>query len=145
MVAAQQERRDAPPEARDAARLLADSRTVAIVTGQQAGLFGGPVFTLLILRLSGVERLSRGQVAGVATAALGALVFTADKLLSAHWQASLGDLTLLVAAALFSYYTVASKPLIQHHGGATVLGYGILVAMGRRSTLGGWLDRKSVV
>ncbi|MCE4539462.1 DMT family transporter [Pelomonas sp. P7] len=87
----------------------------------------GPVFTLLILRLSGVERLSAGQVAGVATAAAGALVFTSDKLLAADWQASLGDLTLLAAAALFSYYTVASKPLIQHHGGVTVLGYGSLV------------------
>ncbi|RTL45605.1 MAG: DMT family transporter [Burkholderiales bacterium] len=87
----------------------------------------GPVFTLLILRLSGVERLSRGQVAGVATAALGALLFTSDKLLTADWQASVGDLTLLVAAALFSYYTVASKPLILHHGGVTVLGYGSLV------------------
>jgi drug/metabolite transporter (DMT)-like permease len=87
----------------------------------------GPVFTLLILRLSGVERLSKGQVAGVATAALGALLFTSDKLLTADWQASLGDLTLLAAAALFSYYTVASKPLILHHGGVTVLGYGSLV------------------
>jgi len=87
----------------------------------------GPVFTLLILRFSGIEKLSRGQVAGVATAASGALLFTADKLLAADWQASLGDLTLLVAAALFSYYTVASKPLIQHHGGVTVLGYGSLV------------------
>jgi drug/metabolite transporter (DMT)-like permease len=87
----------------------------------------GPVFTLLILRLSGVERLSRGQVAGVATAAIGALVFTSDKLLGADWRASVGDLTLLAAAALFSYYTVAGKPLIQHHGGVTVLGYGSLV------------------
>lgn len=87
----------------------------------------GPVFTLLILRLSGVERLSTGQVAGVATAAAGALLFTSDKLLAADWQAGLGDLTLLAAAALFSYYTVASKPLIQHHGGITVLGYGSLV------------------
>lgn len=87
----------------------------------------GPVFTLLILRLSGVERLSAGQVAGVAMAATGALVFTSDKLLAADWQAGLGDLTLLAAAALFSYYTVASKPLIQHHGGVTVLGYGSLV------------------
>jgi drug/metabolite transporter (DMT)-like permease len=87
----------------------------------------GPVFTLLILRLSGIERLSRGQVAGVATAAAGALLFTSDKLLAADWQASLGDLTLLGAAALFSYYTVASKPLIEHHGGITVLGYGSLV------------------
>lgn len=90
----------------------------------------GPVFTLLILRLSGVERLSPGQIAGVATAASGALLFTADKLLAAphgDWQASLGDLTLLAAAALFSYYTVAAKPLIQHHGGVTVLSYGSLV------------------
>jgi len=87
----------------------------------------GPVFTLLILRASGVEKLSRGQVAGVAVAATGALVFTSDKLLAADWHAGLGDLTLLTAAALFSYYTVASKPLIQHHGGVTVLGYGSLV------------------
>ncbi|MDR7298426.1 drug/metabolite transporter (DMT)-like permease [Pelomonas aquatica] len=87
----------------------------------------GPVFTLLILRLSGVERLSNGQVAGVATAATGALLFTSDKLLAADWHAGLGDLTLLAAAALFSYYTVAAKPLIQHHGGVTVLGYGSLV------------------
>ncbi len=87
----------------------------------------GPVFTLLILRLSGMERLSPGQILGVATAATGALLFTADKLLAADWQAGLGDLTLLAAAALFSYYTVASKPLIQHHGGVTVLGYGSLV------------------
>ncbi|HEY9105452.1 MAG TPA: DMT family transporter [Roseateles sp.] len=87
----------------------------------------GPVFTLLILRFSGAEKLSSGQVAGVATAATGALLFTSDKLLAADWHAGLGDLTLLAAAALFSYYTVAAKPLIQHHGGVTVLGYGSLV------------------
>ena len=87
----------------------------------------GPVFTLLILRLSGVEKLSRGQVAGVVMAATGALLFTSDKLLAADWHAGLGDLTLLAAAALFSYYTVASKPLIQHHGGVTVLAYGSLI------------------
>jgi bacillithiol synthase len=47
IVVAQQERRGAPPEAVAAARRLADAGTVAIVTGQQAGLFGGPAFTLL--------------------------------------------------------------------------------------------------
>ncbi len=87
----------------------------------------GPVFTLLILRASGIERLARLQVLGVAIAACGALAFTADKLLAAQWQASLGDAVLLLAASLFSYYTVASKPLIQHHGGVTVLGYGSLI------------------
>jgi bacillithiol biosynthesis cysteine-adding enzyme BshC len=47
VVLAQQQRRDAPPEARAAAELLADPRTVVVITGQQAGLFGGPLFTLL--------------------------------------------------------------------------------------------------
>src|SRR5262245_59451714 len=46
VIAAQQERRGAPPRAREHARLLTDPRTVAILTGQQAGLFGGPQFTL---------------------------------------------------------------------------------------------------
>ena len=47
VVRAQQERRAAPSAAREAAGRLADPRAVAIVTGQQAGLFGGPMFTLL--------------------------------------------------------------------------------------------------
>lgn len=47
VVRAQQARRGAPPRAIDAGQKLADRHTVAIVTGQQAGLFGGPMFTLL--------------------------------------------------------------------------------------------------
>ena len=47
VLLAQQERRNAPPEARAAAERLADPKTVVIITGQQAGLFGGPLFTLL--------------------------------------------------------------------------------------------------
>ena len=47
ILAAQQQRRGAPVRAMEMARRLDDSRSVAIVTGQQAGLFGGPLFTLL--------------------------------------------------------------------------------------------------
>ena len=47
VLAAQQSRRNAPAAAREAAASLADSATVAVVTGQQAGAFGGPLFTLL--------------------------------------------------------------------------------------------------
>ena len=47
VLLAQQRSRQAPPEAATAAALLRDPRSVAIVTGQQAGLFGGPLFTLL--------------------------------------------------------------------------------------------------
>ena len=47
VVVAQLRRRGAPPEAIAAASQLRDPKTVAVVTGQQAGLFGGPLFTLL--------------------------------------------------------------------------------------------------
>ncbi|MEP7056333.1 MAG: DMT family transporter [Caldimonas sp.] len=88
----------------------------------------GPVFTLLILRWKGVEHLTRGQVVGVGIACLGVLAFLSDKLLGGHWRASGGDLTLLVAASFFSYYTVAAKPLIERLGGVTVMTYAVLLA-----------------
>jgi bacillithiol biosynthesis cysteine-adding enzyme BshC len=47
VLQAQQRRRGAPPDAMAAAAQLRDPGTVAIVTGQQAGLYGGPLFTLL--------------------------------------------------------------------------------------------------
>ena len=90
-------------------------------------LASGPVFTLLILRWYGVEHLTRGQVAGVAVACVGVLVFLSDKLLGGHWQATGGDLVLVVAAAFFAWYTVASKPLIQRHGSVVVMAYATLL------------------
>ncbi len=90
----------------------------------------GPVFTLLLLRRSGIEQLTRAQIAGVAVACVGVLIFLSDKLLAERWQASSGDLVLLVAAAFFSAYTVAAKPLIQRHGGVLVMAYATLIGSG---------------
>jgi drug/metabolite transporter (DMT)-like permease len=83
----------------------------------------GPIFTLLFLRWAGIERLSRAQIAGVAVACCGVLLFLSDKLLGAQWQASSGDLVLLVAAAFFSAYTVAAKPMFERHGSVLVMAY----------------------
>jgi bacillithiol biosynthesis cysteine-adding enzyme BshC len=47
VVADQQRRRGAPPAAIHAGRRLAETATIAVVTGQQAGLFGGPLYTFL--------------------------------------------------------------------------------------------------
>jgi len=87
----------------------------------------GPVFTLLLLRWAGLERLGRAQLAGVGVACAGVLVFLSDKLLGGRWEAGGGDLILLVAAAFFSAYTVAAKPLIERHGGVLVMAYATLL------------------
>jgi bacillithiol biosynthesis cysteine-adding enzyme BshC len=47
ILQAQQARRSAPPGARAAAARLADPTAVSVVTGQQAGVFGGPLYTLI--------------------------------------------------------------------------------------------------
>ena len=89
-------------------------------------LASGPVFTLLLLRWSGLETLRAGQVAGVLLALAGMLVFVSDKWAGGDWRAGGGDLVLLFAASLFSLYTVWSKPLIERLGGVTVTSYAIL-------------------
>jgi drug/metabolite transporter (DMT)-like permease len=86
----------------------------------------GPVFTLLILHWAGLERLTRGQVAGVVLACAGVLAFLSDKLIGRQWAATGGDLMMLFSASLFSYYTVMTKPLIQRHGGVAVMTYAVL-------------------
>jgi hypothetical protein len=73
----------------------------------------GPIFTLLILKHQGIERLSMAQVGGVTLALGGVLMFLSDKLLSGDLRATGGDIVLFAASFLFSYYTVQAKPLVQ--------------------------------
>jgi bacillithiol biosynthesis cysteine-adding enzyme BshC len=47
VIAAQQQQRGAPPQARATLERLRQDGTVAVLTGQQAGAFGGPLYTLL--------------------------------------------------------------------------------------------------
>jgi bacillithiol biosynthesis cysteine-adding enzyme BshC len=46
-LARQLDQRSAPPAAKEAAAKLAHPATVVVITGQQAGAFGGPLYTLL--------------------------------------------------------------------------------------------------
>lgn len=87
----------------------------------------GPIFTLMILRWQGLERLLPAQVAGVALACAGVLLFLSDKLLGGQWRAGGGDFLLLLAACFFSYYTVAAKPAFERLGPVLTMGYATLL------------------
>jgi drug/metabolite transporter (DMT)-like permease len=88
-----------------------------------------PLFTLGILAWIGAERLRRQQVAGTLVAFAGIAAFLADKFASGFSRAGLGDLTLLVAGAAFSAYTVLSRPLADRYGPLIVLSYTLLFSM----------------
>jgi drug/metabolite transporter (DMT)-like permease len=88
-----------------------------------------PLFTLAILAALGAERLRRQQVIGTAVAFAGIVLFLADKFVAGFARAGLGDLTLLVAGAAFSAYTVLSRPLADRYGPLIVLSYTLLFAM----------------
>lgn len=86
----------------------------------------GPLFTLLIVRVAGLQRFSRVQVIGVGLAFAGVLVFLSEKLGMARSQ-SVGDLLLLVATVLFSVYSVLSAPVIERVGALQVMAYTTLL------------------
>jgi drug/metabolite transporter (DMT)-like permease len=88
-----------------------------------------PLFTLGILAWLGAERLRRQQVAGTLVAFAGIALFLADKFASGFSRAGLGDLTLLIAGAAFSAYTVLSRPLADRYGPLIVLSYTLLFSM----------------
>jgi drug/metabolite transporter (DMT)-like permease len=88
-----------------------------------------PLFTLAILAWLGVERLRRQQIVGTLIAFGGIVLFLADKFAAGFSRAGLGDLTLLVAGASFSAYTVLQRPLADRYGPLIVLSYTLLFSM----------------
>ena len=86
-------------------------------------LTSGPLFTLLILAVLGAERLRLRQVAGTLVACGGIVLFLADKFAGGLSRAGAGDLILLLAAFLFSLYTVLVQPLARRYGPLIVLSY----------------------
>jgi drug/metabolite transporter (DMT)-like permease len=88
-----------------------------------------PLFTLGILAWLGAERLRRQQIVGTLVAFAGIVLFLADKFAAGFSRAGLGDLTLLIAGASFSAYTVLSRPLADRYGPLIVLCYTLLFSM----------------
>jgi len=89
-------------------------------------LTSSPLFTLLILALLGAERLRRRQVYGTLVAFAGIVVFLSDKFAAGFARAGFGDLMLLLAASLFSLYTVIAKPLVTKYGPLNLMCYSLL-------------------
>jgi drug/metabolite transporter (DMT)-like permease len=89
-------------------------------------LTSSPLFTLLILALLGAEKLHGRQLAGTLVAFTGIVVFLSDKFVAGFALAGAGDLVLLVAASLFSLYTVITKPLVERYGPLNVMCYSLL-------------------
>lgn len=86
-------------------------------------LTSAPLFTLLMLAAMGAERLHARQVAGTAAAFAGMVLFLSDKFAGGLALAGFGDLALLGASAMFSLYTIVSKPLVERYGPLMLLAW----------------------
>src|SRR5262245_2270029 len=86
-------------------------------------LTSAPLFTLLILAGLGGERLHARQIIGTGVAFAGIALFLSDKFTGGFALAGFGDLALLSASAMFSLYTVISKPLAERYGPVSLLAW----------------------
>jgi drug/metabolite transporter (DMT)-like permease len=87
-----------------------------------------PLFSLLFLRLGGVESVRRGPWAGVGLATAGIVLFLAGTSGGLRvTEARVGDLLSLAAAASFALYGIVNKPLAARYPASTVLAGTLLV------------------
>ena len=83
----------------------------------------GPVFTLLLLHSSASSASRARRWPAWPWRARACWCSSPTSCSARSGRPAGGDLVLLVAAALFSAYTVAAKPLIERHGGVLVMAY----------------------
>ncbi len=76
----------------------------------------GPVFTLLFASILGIERIGPVQWAGVVVALVGVAVFVSDKFVGQQAFSPAGDAIIVLAAACFAAYNLASRPLVSRYG-----------------------------
>lgn len=84
-----------------------------------------PIFSVVFMWLSGRERPTRVEVAGVMIGFAGVAVFL--RAWDAFAAATVGDLLSLVAAAAFGAYAVINRPLVQRYPGRELMAYSLLV------------------
>jgi drug/metabolite transporter (DMT)-like permease len=77
-----------------------------------------PLFTLLLARAMGIERVTPAQWLGVGIAMTGVLIFMSDKLVQQTEAHPFGDLLTLTAAALFAVYGILNQRLSVTYGSA---------------------------
>jgi drug/metabolite transporter (DMT)-like permease len=97
------------------------ARTTAFSTALLTGM--APLFAVVLLRALGLEVVTRGQLAGMAVALIGVVVFLSQKLLAALPAATAGDLLSLAGALFFAAYSVAQKPLLERYPVSVMMAY----------------------
>ncbi len=86
-----------------------------------------PVFTLILVRLGGIEHPTRAQWLAVAVSTAGVALFVGDKLRSEGLgAAAVGDALGLLAAFSFAVYSIVVRPLTVRYGAGVTTGWGIL-------------------
>ncbi|MGI9253579.1 MAG: DMT family transporter, partial [Thermomicrobiales bacterium] len=79
-----------------------------------------PLFTLLLAKALGIERVTPVQWLGVGVAMMGVMVFMGDKVIERGAENPLGDVLMLAAAGLFAVYGILNQRLSAAYGsGAT--------------------------
>ncbi len=86
-----------------------------------------PLFTILLLRASGLETIRRAHWLAMLISLAGLSLFLADKLEAGFVLGGLGDLISLCAAFFWAAYNVVNKPLLGRYSSSTVTTYGLTI------------------